>query len=102
MDLGSSRPLVFQKLVYVGCVLDHVAVHMIASLDGYLKLSHKEEIWTFIFVEDIEFIWFSTQPRICAHLEKAPILQGEKVNRRLASNKRPPQTTLPPFPKKKL
>ena len=42
----SNRPLVFQKLVYAGCVLLHVAVHMIASLGGYVnvKLSHKEEI----------------------------------------------------------
>ena len=30
MDVGSNRPLVFQKLDYAGCILDHVAVHMIA------------------------------------------------------------------------
>ena len=44
MDVGSNWPLVFQKLVCAGCVLDHVAVHMIAALGGYVKLCHKEEI----------------------------------------------------------
>ena len=48
MDVGSNRPLVFQKLVYADCVLDHVAVHTIASFGGYIKLSLKEEIWTFV------------------------------------------------------
>ena len=69
MDVGSNRPLVFQKLVCAVCVLDRVAAHMIAALGGYIKLSHKEEIWTFIFVEDTEFIWLSTQPRIRAHFQ---------------------------------
>ena len=32
----------------------------------------------------------SAQPRISAHLEQAPILKAEKVNKRPASNKRPP------------
>ena len=36
------------------------------------------------------FIQISTQPRISAHFEKAPILKAEKVNERPASNKRPP------------
>ena len=36
------------------------------------------------------FIRISAQPRISAHLEKAPILKAEKVNKRPASNKRPP------------
>ena len=50
---GSNRPFGLSKLVYVGCVLDHVAICMIASLGGYVnvKLSHK-----FIFVEDAELI----------------------------------------------
>ena len=41
------------------------------------------------------FIRISAQPQISAHLEKAPILKVEKVNKRPASNKRPP----PPPPK---
>ena len=36
----------------------------------------------------------SAQPRISAHLEYAPILKAEKVNKRPALNKRPPP--LPP------
>ena len=50
---GSNRPFGLSKLVYVGCVLDHVAIRMIGSLGAYVnvKLSHK-----FIFVEDAELI----------------------------------------------
>ena len=40
------------------------------------------------------FIRISAQLRTSAHLEQAPILKAEKVNRRPASNKRPP----PPHP----
>ena len=36
------------------------------------------------------FIRISSQPRISAHLEYAPILKAETVNKRPASNKRPP------------
>ena len=36
------------------------------------------------------FIAISAQPRISAHLEKAPILKAEIVIKRPASNKRPP------------
>ena len=39
---------------------------------------------------DTVFIRISAQPRISAHLEQAPILKAEKVNKRPASNKRPP------------
>ena len=45
-------------------------------------------------IEITVFIWISTQPRISAHLEYVPILRAGKVNKRPASNKRPP----PPHP----
>ena len=38
-------------------------------------------------------IRISAQPRISAHLEYAPILKAEKVNKRPASNKHPPHPT---------
>ena len=44
------------------------------------------------------FIRISAQPRISAHLEWAPILKAEKVNKRPASNKRPPHHTFLPLP----
>ena len=40
------------------------------------------------------FIRLSAQPRISAHLEEAPTLKVEIVNKRPASNNRPPS----PFP----
>ena len=40
------------------------------------------------------FIWIpKRQPRISTHLKKAPIPKAEKVNKRPASNKRPPHPT---------
>ena len=46
------------------------------------------------------FIRISAQPRISAHLEQAPILKAEKVNKRPASNKRPPHHPFLPLPLK--
>ena len=54
-------------------------------------------MFTFIQAhEDTVFIRISAQPRISAHLEYAPILKVEKVNKRPASNKRPPPPPPPP------
>ena len=66
MAEGSNRPLVFQNWYMRAVFWIMSQFCLIASLGGYVnvKLSHK-----FIFVEDTELIWLSTQPRIGAHLE---------------------------------
>ena len=43
-----------------------------------------------LFLLTTLFIWISAQPWISTHLEWAPILKAEKVNKHPASNKRPP------------
>ena len=58
---------------------------------------HDDFLWPTVFIR------ISAQPRISAHLEYAPILKAEKVNKRPASNKRPPQPhPLSPLNPKKL
>ena len=54
---------------------------------------------SFVVLPSTVFIRLSTQPRISAHLERAPTLKVEKVNKRPASNKRPPPL---PHPQKVL
>ena len=49
----------------------------------------------FILIVVTVFIRISAQPGISARLEQAPILKAEKVNKRQASNKRPPHPTPP-------
>ena len=49
----------------------------------------------FILIVVTVFIRISAQPGISAHLEQAPILKAEKVNKRQASNKRPRAPPLP-------
>ena len=51
--------------------------------------------WSLVRDSGSVFIRISAQPRISAHLEWAPILKAEKVNKRPASKKRPP----PPPPR---
>ena len=56
----------------------------------------KTEMTDFSTLSYTVFIAISAQPRISAHLEKAPILKVEIVIKPPATNKRPPPPPPPP------